>query len=219
MEKSRSEILTEIKESLESLKAQVAELESRISAFEAEPEEESVTEIPAVEVDPGPIDISLDDFDLGGDIPDGEMESEEKAAPEEPAEAAEVPEATAEAEEEEPLESILSETPKESINDKQVKVSRKAVMDVMSEKCAWRTAIPGTPVKNIISAISLNDRVLFINTLFREDPMAFQDALSALNAMSSFAEAEEYIRENYPEWNLDSDIVYRMMMAIRRKLK
>lgn len=237
MDKSRSEILSEIKEALESLKAQVSDIEARIAAIEAEPEEVEAEEVKVEEVgaeqvetaeietpeleaekteapvpetevsadlpesvdDAGPIDISLeDDIDsMGlGDIP-----SEEKKEP-----------AVA-------LEDVFAAAAKENINDKQEKKSKKAVMDVMGNKCAWKTAIPGTPVKNIISAISLNDRVLFINSLFKENAMAFQDAIATFNAMSSFAEAEEYIQQNYPDWNLNSDMVYRLMMAIRRKLK
>ena len=108
---------------------------------------------------------------------------------------------------------------KTNINDRQGRNVRKAVMDVVGQKLAWKTAMPGTPVKNVISAISLNDRVLFINTLFKEDPMAFQEAIAAFNGMASFDEAEEYVQTNYPDWNLNSDLVFRLMMAVRRKLK
>ena len=59
--------------------------------------------------------------------------------------------------------------PKKAIMD--VAKADTAVMDVMAEKQAWRTDRPGMPVKNIISAISLNDRVLLINTLFGEYPI------------------------------------------------
>ena len=56
------------------------------------------------------------------------------------------------------------EEPRKSILDSAV--ADTAVMDVMADKQAWRTDRPGMPVKNIISAISLNDRVLLINVLF-----------------------------------------------------
>ena len=158
----------------------------------------------AVEEDMSPIDISID-----------EEEFEEPAVA--PAPVA-VPKA-----EEGPAGGLLDDgepaAPKASINDRQERRAKKTVMDVMGHKLAWKSAIPGTPVKNVISAISLNDRVLFINTLFKEDPMAFQDAIAAFNGMSSFAEAEEYVRTNHPEWNLNSDLVFRLMMAVRRKLK
>ena len=93
-----------------------------------------------------------------------------------------------------------------------------AVMDVMAEKQAWRTDRPGMPVKNIISAISLNDRVFLINTLFGEDPVLFQETISKFNAMGSLSEALDYIAENHSDWDMSSDSVYRLMMAVRRKL-
>ena len=78
--------------------------------------------------------------------------------------------------------------------------------------------MPGAPVRDIRSAISLNDRVLFINRLFDEDPVNFQETLSALNQMGSLDEAVSYLVEAHPSWNLDSELVYRFMMALRRKL-
>ena len=94
-----------------------------------------------------------------------------------------------------------------------------AVMDRMAEKESWRTDMPGSSVNDIRSAISLNDRILFINTLFHEDPVAFKEALSSLNAMPSFDEGVKFVMERHPEWNTGSDVVYRFMMAVRRKLK
>ena len=105
-----------------------------------------------------------------------------------------------------------------SINDVQSRKIRKRLMDSASTTYKWKTDLPGSPVRNIISAISLNDRVLMINKLFREDPQLFQQTLSDLNTMSSFAEAEDYIREHFSEWKMDSEPVYRFMMAVRRKL-
>ncbi len=99
------------------------------------------------------------------------------------------------------------------------KSAETAVMDVMAEKQAWRTDRPGTQVKNVISAISLNDRVLLINVLFREDPILFQNTISAFNGMASLNEAVAYIQANFPEWDLNSEPVYRLMMAVRRRLR
>ncbi len=93
-----------------------------------------------------------------------------------------------------------------------------AVIDVMTDKCAWKTDIPGTPVRNIISGISLNDRILFVNTLFKGDAQAFQATIALFNSYETLSQAEEFIRSNYPGWNLDSEVVYRFMMAVRRKL-
>ena len=200
----------------------VTEVPAEVVAEAAAPVEE---DLPAPEEDMSPIDISIDieDFDSGATEPVPAAEPEPAPAPApkaaaEPAAApapkpAPAPNADSLLMDEEPA------APKSSINDRQERHVKKAVMDVMGQKLAWKTAIPGTPVKNVISAISLNDRVLFINTLFKEDPMAFQDAIAAFNGMSSFEQAEEFVRANYPEWNLNSDLVFRLMMAVRRKLR
>lgn len=107
--------------------------------------------------------------------------------------------------------------PKASILDSQKPET--AVMDVMAEKQAWRTDRPGSQVKNVISAISLNDRVLLINVLFKEDPILFQNTISAFNGMTTLDEAISYIRTNFPDWDMNSEPVYRLMMAVRRKLR
>lgn len=92
-----------------------------------------------------------------------------------------------------------------------------AVIDAMAQKQPWRTDMPGSTVKDIRSAISLNDRILFINTLFDEDPMKFQDTVAAINAMTSFGQVIDLVNDKFGNWNLDSEIVYRFMMAVRRR--
>jgi len=37
--------------------------------------------------------------------------------------------------------------------------------------------------------------------------------------MSTLSEAVHYLSETFPEWDLDSDDVYRFMMAVRRKVR
>ena len=95
---------------------------------------------------------------------------------------------------------------------------RPVVLDAMTAKQAWRTDMPGASVRDVRSAISLNDRVLFINRLFDEDPVAFQETLTAVNQMETLDDAVNYLVQKFPLWNLDSELVYRFMMALRRKL-
>ena len=93
------------------------------------------------------------------------------------------------------------------------------MVDKLTAKESWRTDIPGAKVSDIRSAISLNDRILFINQLFGEDPAAFKDALTSLNSMDNFDQAADYIASAHPEWDMESDTVYRFMMAVRRRLQ
>ena len=98
-------------------------------------------------------------------------------------------------------------------------VVKEAIIDAMTEKQAWRTDMPGTQVKDVRLAISLHERVLFINHLFSEDPMAFQATVNKVNASASLEEVVDYVKETFPQWNLESDLVYRFMMAVRRKIR
>ena len=94
-----------------------------------------------------------------------------------------------------------------------------SVAEVMADAHPWRTDMPGTPVKDVRSAISLNDRIIFINHLFDEDPMAFQNVITQINTMTSLDQVEEYLRNGFPSWDFSSELVYRFMMAVRRRVK
>ena len=95
---------------------------------------------------------------------------------------------------------------------------KKAVIDVMTDKQAWRTDMVGSPVRDLLSAISLNDRVQFINILFQGDPVIFQQTRAKINAMSSLDEVVDYVTANF-DWDMSSQVVYRFMMAVRRKVQ
>ena len=95
---------------------------------------------------------------------------------------------------------------------------RKAMIDVMEDKQTWRTDMPGTPVKDILSAISLNDRVQFINVLFNEDAALFQQARAKINTLETLDQAVEYVTSTF-NWDMNSQVVYRFMMAVRRKVR
>ena len=114
-------------------------------------------------------------------------------------------------------ENVVEEAVLEPVAEPVVKSA--PIIDTMTDKQAWRTDMPGSPVKDVRSAISLNDRILFINKLFDEDPMAFQEAIGKVNSFETFAQVVEYISSEHSDWNLESDTVYRFMMAVRRKVR
>lgn len=95
----------------------------------------------------------------------------------------------------------------------------KVIADQKYGNEAWRKDMPGPEVKDVRSAISLNDRVMFISTLFRDDSMLFQDVINKINALNTLEKAVQYLKENFPEWDMDSELVYRFMMSVRRKIR
>lgn len=144
-------------------------------------------------------------------------EISEVEVPESPAaEVEDIPEI--EEEEDLPLFAVEEEAPATLLETAIAASPKSAVIDVMTAKQAWRTDMPGSPVKDIRAAIALVDRALFINKLFGEDAAAFMETINAVNQMTTLDEAVEYLASAHPTWNFESDIVYRFMMAIRRKV-
>jgi len=202
---SNEAILMEIREMISELRGKLDHMESMLEGF-VENEPEKVEEEP-IETFSEPIEIELDVQDSFEEY--SEPEPEPIAEPEPIPEPIPEPEPIAEPEPE-----------PESVNEKAAEEASLSIQDAISSASyAWKVDIPGAEVRNILSGISLNDRILFINSLFGEDPFRFQSAISAFNAMSSLSEVENYIAANYPDWNLNSEIVYRMMMAVRRKIR
>ena len=198
MEKTQKEILNDIMAELSAIRLALNSLESKLSRIDLS--------------DPEPVELDFDE-ELDGDLPEeAPAEIAEEAPAETPAEIAE--EVPAEPE----VELDLFGEPVLRVNEKLGAGRSRSVGEKMEQKEAWRTAMPGAAVKDVRSAISLNDRVLFIRELFGGDAGLFQKAVDDINAMGSLDEMVAYVNERHPGWDLDSDTVYRLMMAVRRKL-
>ena len=206
MEKTQKEILNDIMAELSAIRLALNSLESKLSRIDLS--------------DPEPVELDFDE-ELDGDLPEEIAEEAPAEAPAEaPVEIAEeiLAEAPAEAPVEPEVELDLFGEPVLRVNEKLGAGRSRSVGEKMEQKEAWRTAMPGAAVKDVRSAISLNDRVLFIRELFGGDAGLFQKAVDDINAMGSLDEMVAYVNERHPGWDLDSDTVYRLMMAVRRKL-
>ena len=197
MEKTAKEDFNEIQTPIAALRAQLDELEEKLALMAAAaPEAEESAEIE--EIEPEPKEIEPEPVEP--EVVEVEPEPETEPGPE--------PES-------EPIEVEVETEPVDLSIDMEA-LGAKTVPD--AKNFQWMIDLPGSPVANVISAISLNDRVLFINTLFKEDPSLFQQTIAAFNGMETINEAVSYVIANFPDWNLNSEVVYRLMMAVRRKL-
>lgn len=228
MENRQKEILDEIRSMMRDISFRIGDLERKVAEMEkfCGAEDENPLSDEPVEV------VLADSEDLPeASVPEAETGTEtETEAEMETGTEVEAEMTTEAAEEAETVENagtaevVVEDTEDNATDDDgqdeddDASEAQQAVIDMMSEREAWRTDMPGTSVKDIRSAISLNDRLLFINTLFAEDAVAFQNTISDLNEMSVLEEAVRYIAERHPEWDMDSEVVYRFMMAVRRKL-
>jgi len=243
MENKEQQILSEIKEmmhtiriQLEMLDAKMAELQQCVDPEDADnnPIELDIDDFTPFETVPEVIDDDLpfDDMDEPEPVvgpesavgPEPAVEPEPAVGPEPVVEPEPLPEP-------EPVREQMRDDDDDDLPgvfDQPVTVhaavqsaagKKLSVAEVMAEKQAWRMDMPGSPVKDVRSAISLNDRIIFINHLFNEDPILFQDTIVRINAMSSLEEVVEYVAESFSQWDMGSELVYRFMMAVRRKVK
>ena len=190
MEKSELVFLEECQKELAQMKERIGVLEARIAAIH-QAQAAAVVPEEADEVDFTGVELGVADIPVP-DIPQEEPVSEETDAPQETSPASEpLP-----VEEPQPAVPVQDDT----------------------AGLPWRKDNPGMMVKNIRSGISLLDRAQFIGTLFKEDFTLYDNTIAQLNGMNTLDEAVAYIREHFPEWNMNSDVVYRFMMAIRKKL-
>lgn len=212
MENSSRRILDEIMPLISSIKAQMSLLEDKLAELQsAAGTEENILPEAAGDFFSGPVREQ-------DDMPDFTEEEPETAPAEEGPGAAAEPEAENLFSEDEMDREYAAGPVMLDVNDLMHEAEHLSVMDALADREAWRRDRPGLPVRDIRSAISLNDRALFIRTLFREDPVLFSTTMESLNAACTLQEAVQLLRERFPEWNMESDAVYRFMMCVRRKV-
>lgn len=246
MDKSPKEILAELDAELSALKARVGEIEKKVELLrneldlepaepldlgtadylydiaDAVPEDIHAENVPEAVADDMPADVFAENAgeNVGESVPDDIPEAESESEPEAEPETEDLPEEDGfslfggMAEEEEPK----AKKTKAPSEHRQYS-GHKVIADQKYGNEAWRKDMPGPEVKDVRSAISLNDRVMFINTLFRDDSMLFQDVINKINALATLEKAVQYLKENFPEWDMDSELVYRFMMSVRRKIR
>ncbi len=223
MENREQQILSEIKDMMGTIRTQLELLDAKMAELQqcVDPED----------FDNNPIELDIDDIEAAvqpdADVVEDDLPFDDMPEPEPEPESEPTPEPESEPEPEKVEEDDDDDLP--GIFDQPVPVYEAAqtspkvkptVAEVMvAEMQAWRTDMPGTPVKDVRSAISLNDRIIFINYLFNEDPLAFQNAITQINTMATLDQVVEYVREQFPSWDMGSELVYRFMMAVRRRVK
>ena len=227
MENKEQQILSEIKSMMTSIRVQLERLDAKMAELQqvVDPEEFEAESIDLEIDEPIVVEQIVEEVVQEQEIP----MAEEVVSVEEPAEEpVEEPVEDAPVEEEEVVEDLpffdeepvlVAEPAPVTVAEKAESVAKPTVNDAMAAQQAWRKDMPGSQVRDIRSAISLNDRIIFINYLFKEDPMVFQDSLTKINQMESLDQVVEYVCSDFPEWDLNSEVVYRFMMAVRRKVR
>lgn len=242
MENREQQILAEIKDMMASIRSQLELLDAKMlelqhtvdpEGFDADPIELDIDAVEPADVEddlpfddlpeeaetvvPVVVEAVAETVEETADEPEVEIVEEQVAEPQ--VEEAPLQQAEPEEEDDDDLPGIF-DIPAVSYPAAQIATKVKpSVAEVLADKQAWRTDMPGSPVKDVRSAISLNDRIIFINHLFNEDPLLFQNVITNINSMENLDQAVEYLAKEFPAWDMGSELVYRFMMAVRRRVK
>ena len=72
------------------------------------------------------------------------------------------------------------------------------------------------PLKDISTAIGLNEKFLFIKELFNDNAALYQNTIDKLNNFTNFNEAVQFI-DDYFEWVFDAEQVQKLLELVHRR--
>lgn len=88
------------------------------------------------------------------------------------------------------------------------------------EKIEVKDHLVSTPIKDLRSAIGINDKFQFIQDLFGGDEKSFEDAIKTINSFKIFPEAQFYIKRELREknnWDEGLDVVKQFDQLVKRR--
>lgn len=97
-----------------------------------------------------------------------------------------------------------------SVNDRFAQSETSSLADQLSKQ----------PIKDLINAIGINEKFLFIEQLFNNDGISYNAELTVLNSMDSFEEAINYINnelQNKFDWKLKGTVEKKFIRLVERR--
>lgn len=98
--------------------------------------------------------------------------------------------------------------PKAVLNDELIDEEKTTLADIHQQQ----------KIHSIEKHLSINQRFMFIRALFGGDENAFRNAVTDLENMSSKSEAFNYLNNNYPDWDKESEEVEEFMEIVEKRL-
>lgn len=115
---------------------------------------------------------------------------------------------------EEKLEEPESEIQEVKILSKQ-SISESSVNDKLAATVVHESKVKGLPVTNLMNAIGINDRFLYIRELFANESANFEKTVEHLDGLNSFLEAIDFLEKNF-RWTKNEASLKFMELLKRR---
>ena len=98
----------------------------------------------------------------------------------------------------------------ESLNDK---------FSELAEKSSLADKLSKKPIEDLVKAIGLNQKFLFMNDLFEGENNYYKEAITNLNSFNSFIEADEYINtlRSRHGWETSNATVKEFVELVERR--
>ena len=114
---------------------------------------------------------------------------------------------------------VLMEKPKDVFESKvETITSIKEEPIVIKKEVADKIALE--PIKDLRTAIGINDKFQFMETLFNKEEVLFESSIKTINAFKNFAEAQFWIKQNLRnkyQWEEESSVVIAFDQLIKRR--
>jgi hypothetical protein len=113
------------------------------------------------------------------------------------------------------------DTPKEQIEEaaKQNSESLNDKFSELAEKSSLADKLSKKPIEDLVKAIGLNQKFLFMNDLFEGENNYYKEAITNLNSFNSFIEADEYINtlRSRHGWETSNATVKEFVELVERR--
>ncbi|WP_432708173.1 hypothetical protein [Pedobacter sp.] len=99
-------------------------------------------------------------------------------------------------------------------------VVKPTLNEMLANKSGDRAEHPGSEIKDLKQAISLNDKLLFVKDLFHGYNLAYAEVIDLLNKMPDFKSADAFLQHNYAvknDWSSKQATVDRFYQLLRRR--
>ena len=76
------------------------------------------------------------------------------------------------------------------------------------------------PIKDLRTAIGINDKFQFMETLFNKEEVLFESSIKTINSFKNFAEAQFWIKQNLRnkyQWEEESSVVIAFDQLVKRR--
>ncbi|MFM1929815.1 MAG: hypothetical protein RL387_1143 [Bacteroidota bacterium] len=117
---------------------------------------------------------------------------------------------------------VLTEKPKEVFakSEETISLPKVETLETIVAKKEVADKIALEPIKDLRSAIGINDKFQFMENLFNKEEAVFESSIKTINSFKNFAEAQFWIKQNLRikyNWEEESTVVLAFDQLVKRR--